>query len=161
MKNDKIVAIAMSYVGQTEIKGNQGFKDKAFEKKMVAVGFNKGDAWCAYFAELVWKEGGQESKTFSASAWITAMKFQAAGYEWSGVPVPGALVVYRSFKNGKPLATGHIGIVTEVTADGFKSVEGNTSASGSREGTLVGLREHSFRWSENNGLRLMGFVYPK
>ena len=57
---DKIVEIAMNYLGQEEVSGNMGFEDDEFEKKMKAVGWEKGQAWCAYFAELVWKEAYKE-----------------------------------------------------------------------------------------------------
>ena len=37
-----VIEVAKSYIGQKEIKGNKGFEDKVFEKRMKAVGFQSG-----------------------------------------------------------------------------------------------------------------------
>jgi len=52
---EKIALTANSLVGQTEVKGNLGFHDGQFQLMMEAVGWKRGEAWCAYFTELVWK----------------------------------------------------------------------------------------------------------
>ena len=62
-----IVAIAAKYVGKTEKINNSGFVDPEFEAKMKDVGFVSGQSWCAYFAELVWKEAyGKNHPLYSA-----------------------------------------------------------------------------------------------
>ena len=35
--NEKIVQVAASFIGETEISGNMGFKDKDFEKRMMGL----------------------------------------------------------------------------------------------------------------------------
>ncbi len=72
-------------------------------------------------------------------------------------PVPGALVIFRHGNTTQ----GHEGIVTTVDSDcgGFNFISGNTSATGSREGTIVGDKHQKLNLAFNpNGLNLLGFV---
>ena len=156
----KIVEVAKSYLGQEEIANNGGFKNKEFDKRMKEVGFSKGQAWCAYFAELVWKEAGEDVKPFSASAFKTYQNYEKAGRKGSIKPEVGALVVWRSVVNNVPQWTGHIGIVTEVLEDSFKTIEGNTNDKGGREGIKVAAKTRTYNWKADKGLRLIGFINP-
>ena len=157
----KISEIARSYEFQREVSPNKSFVDPTFLAKMKAVGWKAPDAWCAYFAELVWKEATQNVLPFSASAWQTFLKYEKArGKKNSAVPIEGALVVWRVFKNGLPQAQGHIGIVVGVQKDHFETIEGNTTDKGGREGVMVAYRKRHFEWERDNGLRLMGFIHP-
>jgi hypothetical protein len=61
-------------------------------------------------------------------------------------------------KNGKPQTTGHVAVVVDVDKIGFTTVEGNTNASGGREGIEVALKKRSYKFYEPNGLQLMGFI---
>ena len=160
-----ISQIAKSYIGQHEKPNNGGFLDPKFELEMAGVGFYHGAPWCGYFAKLVWKKAGQDTKLMNGSAWRTALNLQDTGFEWSAKPVVGALVVWRSFKNGKSLSTGHIGVVAEVLNDiDYVTIEGNTTDKGGREGVCVAQRNRKLtmdKFKTAEGLRLMGFVYPK
>ena len=156
--------VASQYIGQTEIKGNMGFKDPCFEEKMKAVGFQDGHAWCAYFAELVFKEAYPEKfteldKLFSASAVQTFKNFEAAGYEISGTPEQDSLVIWQTQKQGKPHWTGHAAIVAKVIDhETFESIEGNTNMAGSREGIMVNTRTRKVLLNIKDGLKVIGFV---
>ena len=167
-----IVGVAQKYVGMQEIPGNMGFKDADFQKKMEAVGHLKGQAWCAYFAELVWKQAYTTNtpesaavlkkldKLFSASATATFKNFELDGtFKVGQVPMPGAIVIFRHGIGWQ----GHAGIVTAY-ANGektFASVEGNTNASGGREGIEVALKSRKLGLPLNkNGLNIVGFIYP-
>lgn len=161
----KIVTIGKSYIGQKEISGNKGFIDKDFEKKMRDVGFYTGAPWCGFFALGVWKEAGQPINLLSSASRIIIERATKVK-NWHVKPVPGAVVVWASFKNGKRLKTGHIGIVTDINDDGinYSTVEGNTTDKGGREGIMVALRHRHLthdKWNTKDGLRLMGFVYPE
>ena len=160
----KISDIAKSYLGQKEISVNKGFVNKEFDKKMRSIGFYTGAPWCGFFPLLVYSEAKQSVKLLSASSKRIIEKATAAG-NWHAEPVEGAVVVWASFKNGKRLSTGHIGIVTEVKdAVNYTTVEGNTTDKGGREGIMVALRNRHLtkdKWTVDNGLRLMGFVYPE
>jgi hypothetical protein len=157
MKN--IIEVAKSYIGQEEKIKNSGFKNSWFEKLMRAVGFYTGAPWCAFFAKLVWKEAGVDHSLISGSVHKTMMNATKAG-NWHVKPVDGALAIWILFKNGKPTKNGHIGVIVYGGVEVFKTVEGNTSKKGSREGEIVGGNIHLFNWREKNGLRLIGFIHP-
>ena len=54
---ERILMIALSYVGQSEYGGdNEKYGDESFQKKLAGVGWKSGQAWCGYFQMLVWKE---------------------------------------------------------------------------------------------------------
>ena len=165
----KIVETALKYVGMQEIRGNLGWTSESFEKKMVETGWKSSQAWCAYFTELVWSEvydavglARDLDKYFSGSARRTLAKFAAAEGWCTGVrPVPGAVVIWKSVKNGKDQSTGHAGIVVEVHADHIVTVEGNTNAGGSREGDVVAKKTRKLKFKGTSGLVMEGFVCPK
>lgn len=163
---DRVVRIAKSLVGQKEISGNAGFKDPDFEKRMAEVGWKKGEAWCSYAGELVWKSAfGYDhvlyhiiDKLFSASAVQTWKNFKKSEYFKTGqVPKRGALGIYQ-LGDGWP---GHLVIVVvDEPKPIFETVEGNTNASGGREG--IEMAEKKRKTGEPFGkkkLNLLGFVY--
>lgn len=174
-----IVFHAKSFLGQleTEEGQNQGFVDPEFEKMMTTAGWYKGGAWCGFFlrlvymlskAQLTYRYNGKSRSYITGGAVKTMQEATRAG-NWHTEPVPGAVAVWRSFKGGKKQSTGHMGVVVEckLYAPGylpkqgyFKTVEGNTTAAGSREGKIVGEKTRRFNWGEDDGLRLMGFVHP-
>lgn len=166
-----IATIAESYEGITEVKGNMGFKDKEFEALMEDVGWQKGEAWCAYFTELVWKKAYSDSpdvlnkldKLFKAGAVATYNSFKASKeFTVDKHPKRGDLVIWQTWKNNTPHWTGHAGIVIAVTNDNeFISVEGNTNSSGGRDGIEVALKHRKLTFDAKNGLVLRGFIHPK
>ena len=104
------------FLDQKEIKGNQGFNDPEFDELMREVGFEDGQAWCAYFAELVWKhallpyKGGSENssyehifkeldKMFSAGAVATYNNFRRnPEFQVSTTPQAGDIVIWQTYK---------------------------------------------------------------
>jgi hypothetical protein len=156
--------VALQYIGKTEKPGNSGFTDEDFEKRMRAVGFQKGHAWCAYFAELVFKEAFpakffELDRLFSASTVQTFKNFRDAAYLIGYAPQPNTLVIWQSYKEGKPLTTGHAGIVSKVTSSWeFESVEGNTNSEGGREGFEVAVMHRKVLAEVKNGLKILGFI---
>jgi hypothetical protein len=97
---ENIVAIAKSYAGQEEIRENQGFKDPAFQTKMVSVGWYKGAPWCAFLAKLIWQEAfaisdtvgsGLVKKYANGSATQTYQNYaKSAEFHVSKTPIVGA-----------------------------------------------------------------------
>lgn len=163
---DRVVKIAKSLIGQKEISGNAGFKDPGFQKRMAEVGWRKGEAWCAYTGELIWKEAftiqhplyAAIDKLFSASAVKTWENFKASKLFKTGqVPKKGALAIWRH-GNGW---TGHLGVVVnDLDGPDFGTVEGNTNAAGGREGIEVDDKGRKTGLPvSSNGLNLLGFVY--
>lgn len=54
---ERILMIALSYVGQSEYGGdNEKYGDESFQKKLEGVGWTQYQPWCGYFQKLVWKE---------------------------------------------------------------------------------------------------------
>lgn len=162
-----VLEIAKSYIGQKEIKGNKGFEDAEFENRMKAVGFKSGYAWCSLFAELVYISAFVDKRKeltalFSAGAVKTMKNFnRSKNWTLTEKAIPGALVCFQTFRNGKPHWTGHIGIVEKANKDNFISIEGNTNGSGGREGIEVARKTRKYNFNNKNGLVLMGFIVPK
>ena len=161
---------ALSYVGQKELKANSGFTNDVFQQKMEGVGFDKGEAWCALFAELVWCEAYSKidsrmitdlQKLFSDSAVKTWSNFKKMPkFKTSNKPEIGDLVVWQKYNNGEAHWTGHVGIVIEPDKLWFWTVEGNTNGIGGREGDGVYKKQRDYNFTVENGLRLLGFIKP-
>lgn len=163
---DRAVSAAKSIVGQQEQPGNSGFKDPEFEKKMKDTGWKKGEAWCAYTGEEIWKQAFTKDnplypeldKLFSGSAVKTFENFSKSEHFKTGdAPRPGALAIWRHGKGWQ----GHLGVVIEVMPDNkFKTVEGNTNSGGGREGIEVAIKTRKTGLPfAAKGLNLLGFVY--
>lgn len=167
-REEKIIAAAEKYIGQKEIKGNKGFHDENFDQKMRAIGFKTGDAWCSYFAELVWREAYADNKSalnvikglFSGSSYRTLTNFKKAGFKAHKTARPGSIVIWRKKVNGDYTSFGHVAICVEAADDHFKTVEGNTNSAGSREGDSVAPKTRKYKFHRENGLELAGFIYP-
>lgn len=165
---------AFSHLGQKEIKGNQGFHDPEFEKRMKEVGFQKGHSWCVYFTELCAKETHPErhdefDKLFTPNAMATIDKFRKAGYTIHTTPKKDTIVIWQKYKNGEPefiqdgktkWYLGHAGICVNVKNSWiFDAVEGNTNAAGSREGEEVARKiGRKCLAKVGNGLKVVGFI---
>lgn len=161
----QIIQVAKGYIGQQEKPGNKGFVDPSLEKKMRAIGWQTGWAWCALFCKLVYSEAyagsAQASKIlkfFSPMATACFRQAQSQGFKTSTVPVPGAVAVWKH-GNGP---SGHAGIVVQVlNSTKFKSVEGNTNDQGGREGIEVAEKVRTVDFTVRPGrLNLVGFIHP-
>jgi hypothetical protein len=164
-----IISYAFEYLGIEEVKGNMGFKDPEFEAKMREIGFRDTYAWCALFCELCWTEAYEEfapemvsilEKEFSAGTVRTFRHFKAIKWT-SKTPEAGDIVIWRSYRRGKAMATGHAAIVIKVVGDVIHTIEGNTNNRGGREGYTVAAKQRSINFTNTNGLRMLGFIKPK
>ena len=169
---EQIIKFALADIGNKEKPNNGGWFNAVKEKAMKLAGWIKGEAWCAYNAEVIWVNGFTIEdpvavkllvRYFSGSAVQTWKNFKASKEFKTSPTLPylGSLAIWQSYKNGVAQYTGHIGVVVESpNANTFKSVEGNTSESGSREGTIVGKNTHTIdkEKTRRDGLRLLGFV---
>jgi len=152
------------YIGVHEDPNNT-FSDRTeFGKKVHAAGQHDHEAWCAYAAEVAFKDAypsrfAELDKLFNASAIVTFNNFKKAGYKISLDPVKDALVIWQHYKEGVATWQGHAGIVSEVFPNKeFKSIEGNTNAAGGREGIEVAEKKRAVNYTNIDGLRLLGFV---
>ena len=167
---NKIIEIAYKYEGEQEIKGNHGFKNIDFQRKMEGVGFDDGNAWCDLFAELVWSEAygrfdstviNSIQKLFTKSAVGSYNKFKRSTKFKTGFkPEPGDLVFWQKYVLNKANWQGHAGIVTKAAQLFFLSMEGNTNSNGGREGIEVAEKKREYDFYKEDGLRLLGFVKP-
>jgi hypothetical protein len=152
----KQIDIAKKYIGQKEKPGNDFDTDTPLGKIIKEAGQKDGEAWCCYFQEAIFVETLRA--LFSASTVQTFQNFKNAGYEIHDVPKVGTLVIWQSYKDGKPIWSGHAGLVTKVNPDGsFVTIEGNTTEAGSREGTSVQEKVRKNVRVEN-GLNILGFI---
>lgn len=165
---EKIIGIAMSYVGQLEIKPNKGFIDKEFEKKLRQVGYYTGAPWCAFFTKLVYGESYYDNKLLHAAvarccsggALKTLQNHENDNVFTVGEePRPGAIVIWRMGTG----TSGHAAIVKSVDLKNntMETIEGNTNELGSREGDRVAKKLRTItRPFQKNGLNVEGYIYP-
>jgi hypothetical protein len=165
------VSIARKYIGEREIPNNQGFIDAVFQQKIEVCGWNIGQAWCAYFFEMVMKEAYPElfadlDKLCNASAVVTYRNFlRADKFICNKNPLPGCGIVWQTYKDNKPFWTGHMGIVDKLLPEGnFYSIEGNSNSQGGREGIEVATKLRTLKFEPTNKpdeLVLLGFIKLK
>jgi hypothetical protein len=161
------VETARKYIGQKELPGNKFTDDPKVSgdlgERIKKAGQKDGEAWCAYFVEAVLRESFPDRSTeidkyISASAVKTFENLEKAGYTISKKPVVGYIVVWQKYKGGKPTWQGHIGFCSQVINDNkFKSIDGNTTGEGSREGNQVAEKPGSLS-VKSDGLNVMGFI---
>lgn len=173
-----IVQAALLDEGQTEKRGNHGWVDKDFDMLMKTTGWLDGQAWCSYWAEKIWRQIYSKknpelekviARLFSANAVQTYNNFFDSVFPTSDEPMDGAVVIWQKMTGGNPSFVGdtqwirgHAGLVinTEGDASKFTTLEGNSNSEGGREGIEVARQERSLDFDNDNGLRLLGFIYP-
>lgn len=156
--------IARTYIGKLEKPNNSGFQDADFEKEMKDLGeWQKGFSWCACFSQLCFRKAfpdrsAELKNLFDPSTRTTLENFKKAKYVISLTPLKNSLVIWGDYEGGKLTWRGHAGVVSEVIdKNTFKSIEGNTSGGGSRNGDRVWehIRTKSIKAT---GLNVLGFV---
>ena len=158
-------ATAASYVGVKEKGGNnKGFTDIDLQKKMAAVGWKPGYAWCAFFVRAILDECGIENKIsgWSPTAYNKEDVIYTNGRFYQRYRNRDVLVMtlsYNKFRNTKRYkAIGHTGIVDRINEHSVRTIEGNTNERGdrdsrSRDGVYVKIRPlskniHITRWKK-------------
>lgn len=157
--------IARTYLGKTEILGNQGFTDPTFEAEMKEEGWMKGYAWCMILCRVVYVNAYPEKekelrKLIVPGVMNTYRNMVNAAYPIGQMPQIDSLVIWEQLKNGKPTGFGHAGICSALNDNGFKSIEGNTSTAKVREGFIVAENTHTMAEKiRTTGLRLKAFIH--
>lgn len=123
----EVLQEARKHLGYRESQGN----DNKFGRWY---GMN-GQPWCAIWVSYVAAHAGaakvipRHAYTPAGAAWFKARN------QWGNKPRAGAIAYFFNPSLGR---IAHVGIVEKVLDDGsFYSLEGNTNAAGSREGTVV------------------------
>lgn len=168
LKEQMLIQEAKRWVGITEQGGNnRGQLVELFQR--TTGGLANGESWCMDFVQyciqevdasvvhalvLDGKGSAKKSPLFKSEHCLTvwnnsqALKIDA--------PVPGSLCIWQQGQT----ASGHVGIVVDVNADGsIMTVEGNTSsadAGNQREGDGVWLKRRQL--ASAGSLRLKGFL---
>ena len=162
----RMVKFAESLVGQQEISGNMGFNNKEFQKLMEEVGWGAGDSWCVYLVKLVWYNTAPSwlkakiLKKVSGSSWQTWVNLKDDdSFITSKTPEVGDIVIWKKYKGGVYVGSGHAGFVVGKNLDNtFDTIEGNTSDENNNEGYIVANKTRELDFTNNNGLRLIGFI---
>lgn len=154
---DLVLRVASATVGASEVPPNSN-AGPFVEACQAVTGNRKGDAWCASFVARVgvkalgtlWpvrKTGGCKE----LGAWATA----------SGVlremPEPGDIFLVWYAEKGRFAHTGFV--LSVVQGRSCRTIEGNTSGGGSREGWLVAERLRVFT-PEDRFIRWADLVRP-
>lgn len=159
-----LIEVATKDLGKKEKPNNSGFHDRQLELDMLAVGWQPGWAWCACILEKWALEAYPDNKAqfrglFAPSAVQTFKNLVEAGFTKHDIPVEGAFVFWQKYEDYKAQWTGHCGVVTEVfSATQFRTIEGNTSNTGSRNGDGVYSLLRTVRKEVKDGLKIIGFI---
>jgi hypothetical protein len=134
----KIVPIAKSFVGITEVGGNnQGFSDLSYQKRLEKLGWKKGQSWCGYAVMLTLDSAGIKHRVtaWSPSSFnrknvvYTDGEFQKEFRQGDVFSLS-----YQKFKNDKTRfkGIGHTGIVEKIVDNGrnVQTYEGNAQIRG-------------------------------
>jgi hypothetical protein len=126
MDTGKVIAQAKSWLGITEYENRFVEIVNVYNEIPGA----RGPAlvsypWCAIFVSAVFWKAIKESRFAEMACDAMIQKFQNLGlYSVSGKPDVGDVIFYDWDSNG---TSDHVGIITEVTANGYTVIEGNKS----------------------------------
>lgn len=176
-RKKKVARLSLLFQGIEEVGSNAGFSSDAFEKMMRDVGWRDGEAWCSYFAKVVYlyalpKLADDINKWFSGSSQATFDNVKNGKSEefeviTSGRPKKGDIVIWQRINSP---SKGHVGIVTKAYISSptkFDAIEGNTNYDPDfgGEGELVDIVPHDTEIgqpdSQYSSLRLRGFIRLK
>lgn len=162
--SNKIIDKADDFVGINEKYGNKGFEDPSFEDAMRKAGWRTGQAWCMYFARMIWMNHmpsyiwSEAKALLSGSTQISYNKVRDSKVKHVFItdkPRVGFIAIWQSKAD---TTLGHAGIVYKLNQDGtMQTIEGNTNRLDSREGEGVYEKNRDLV-GIGNTLRLRGFI---
>ncbi len=126
MNTEKVIAQAKAWLGINEYDGRFSEIIRAYNEIPGARGPALASyPWCAIFVSAVFWEAVRESRFAEMACDAMIQKFQNLGlYSVSGQPSVGDVIFYDWDSNG---TSDHVGIITEVTNNSYKVIEGNKS----------------------------------
>jgi len=178
----KLVDVAVSHIGETELSNNAGFVNKQFQALMVAAGFVTGHAWCSYFTEMCYREVVGEvngisqeiRKAINGSTQTSLRNLIKLGASVDKLNNKINLVLFHKplgegafnyFQSVNKPTQGHVGItktfdINDTYNDTYQNVEGNTTdgKSPSREGVMVATKTYIVATKSIRSLRNQGFI---
>lgn len=161
----EIVAEAKKWLHVREIGNNAGFNDKDFEAGLKAVGWIKGQPWCAYFTKFIYLrvyeryEPGlvEELKKMLTGHVLTNVKNSKKNqlFPLTQKFVLGGIVGWRVGSG----TSGHCGIGVRLHGtEKIVTIDGNTDGAGSREGN--GIFEKT-RTINTPNFQFRGIIKPR
>lgn len=148
----RVIKTAKGEVGTHEGRSHGRWdNDQKYSDEVPGLEWSDFQPWCAVFVSWVAMRAGcadlypRTASCDTAGAWYKKLG------RWSEYPAMGAQIFY-----GSPRDLSHTGLVIGYDAQTVTTVEGNTNASGSREGDGVYVKKHQ-RGSTN----LVGYGYPR
>lgn len=135
-----VLAEAEDFLGIKEDGNNRGPAVEWFQKRGM---INPGDPWCAAFVNAAAEIACAKKNVLSPLEKIPLQGYVQSYYDYAldhgwvlgdGRPGIGDLFLLWNAGLGR---YAHIGFVSQVFAEGFSTVEGNSNTTGSRDGTEV------------------------
>lgn len=176
-RKKKIALVSKMFEGIEEVGNNRGFADSTFEDMMRNVGWKDGEAWCSYFAKLVYIKALPSleqdiNKWFSGSSQLTYQNVANGKSDYfeivqDGKPKKGDVVIWQNIGDS---SKGHVGIVVKTYLGNpykFDAIEGNTNFQPdfSGQGQLVDIVPHETKVNESDSVYqskiLKGFIRLK
>lgn len=165
---------ARRWIGTREIGGaNRGQDVERFQRSVD--GRAEGEPWCVSFAQFCVKQADELADWIEGPVIARRNRLMQTEHTltlWNGTaqearledPVPGCLVLWWCFRDGKPSGAGHCGVVVDVSTGSIMTVEGNTSDGKGivREGVGVfeRMRSTGVAARASGDMRLLGFLDP-
>jgi hypothetical protein len=158
-----LIKEAEKYVGVSEVGGdNKGPEVEMFQKAVD--GKANRESWCMcavqFWLKQISKEYAIEDCGIPSSEHCMTVWNKAPLDRKFKHPEPGDIVVWQYWKEGKPTASGHTGLVIKVDSDCFHTIEGNTGPGSEviREGD--GVYKKVRRLMDSSKMRVAGFIRP-
>lgn len=162
----RIIDVSASYLHVVEIGKNERFNDEEYQRKLAKIGWKPGYAWCMFDAKLMWLEVYRNTTMYNEvnkvlTGGVVVSYRRAKESELIKVqqkPVIGGIVCW-STGNGR----GHAGIITHIVDDfTVKTIEGNTSRAGVRDGDkrMVKHRKLQPTAKHNSDWHYLGTIVP-
>lgn len=142
---ERVIGHAVEVIGRKEVGNNAG---AWVEMLLARLGLPPGNPWCVAFVYWLFDELCMEMRLTNPlprTGKVTHF-WQRCPSEWkTQTPERGAIFCHADHPED-PESDGHLGLVIAVGGSMNLSIDGNTNALGSRDGTTVAvkLRSHAF-----------------
>lgn len=179
----ELINVALKYLGEKEIPENKGWVNKTLQKAMELVGWRRGQHWCAYFMEMVWKEAygmylmhkPENNKGTIDGIHYTIMSTENLGKEskihklLSKLCSGNSQKTFRNFEKSGIFETGSTPALGAAVIWKYSGSAGHTAAVVTEvfaDGTFKSVEGNagnkvSLRFHKADEPNRLGFIYPK
>lgn len=160
-KLKKLSESASKWVGTSEVKNNVSFSNPEFKDYIAKGGFTSGAPYCASFAKSCALESAETpdevnlvKKVLTPHSMTSLANAKKAGI-YSPTPTNNSIAIFQKGTS----QSGHTAIVERVNDNGtINTIEGNTGASGGREGDGVYRKTRNINSNNKSGLHIVGYI---